>query len=47
MTPAPTPRAAATAAVLLALELAAELLPVRVWGVVKIRKERDAEKSTG
>ena len=34
-TPTPTPRAAAvTAAVLRALELAAELLPVTVWGVV-------------
>ena len=32
-------RAAVTAAVLRALELAAELLPVRVWGVVEIRKE--------
>ena len=32
-TPTPTPRAV-TAAVLRALELAAELLPVRVWGVV-------------
>ena len=32
-------RAAVTAAALLALELAAELLPVRVWGVVEIRKE--------
>ena len=34
-------RAAVTTAVLRALELAAELLPVRVWGVVEIRKERD------
>ena len=38
-------RAAVTAAALLALELAAELLPVRVWGVVEIRKERDVAKS--
>ena len=30
-------RAAVTAAVLRALELAAELLPVRVWGVVGVR----------
>ena len=32
-------RAAVTAAVLRALELAAELGVVRVWGVVEIRKE--------
>ena len=38
-TPAPATRAAVTAAVLRALELAAELGVVRVWGVVKIRKE--------
>ena len=47
MTPIPAPRAAVTAAALRALELAAELGVVHVWGVVKIRKERDAEKSTG
>ena len=45
VTPTPATRAAVTAAVLLALELAAELLPVRVWGVVEIRKERDVKKS--
>ena len=33
-TPTPSPRAAVTAAVLRALELAAELGVVRVWGVV-------------
>ena len=38
-TPTPATRAAVTAAALRALELAAELLPVRVWGVVEIRKE--------
>ena len=38
-------RAAVTAAALRTLELAAELLPVRVWGVVEIRKERDVKKS--
>ena len=33
-TPTPSPRAAVTAAALRALELAAELLPVRAWGMV-------------
>ena len=36
-TPTPAPRAAVTAAVLRVLELAAELLPVRAWGVVEVR----------
>ena len=40
-----TPRAAVTAAVLRALELAAELGVVRVWGVVEKRKEQDVKKS--
>ena len=44
MTPTPATRAAVTAAVLRALELAAELLPVRVWGVVEIRKETYVER---
>ena len=37
VTPTPTTRAAVTAAVLRALELAAELGVVRVWGVVGVR----------
>ena len=45
--PAPTSRAAVTAAVLLALELAAELLPVRVWGVVDRIGEETIEEQPG
>ena len=40
----PATRAAVTAAVLRALELAAELLPVRVWGVVGVSSTEDENR---